>query len=192
MKTIKRFLLAAAALMLFAIPAGATPTISQSQILLHVLGTYFGAGNLYQPQVPIAFQQSYTISNGSGANQADMIFQDQRTLAASATENLDLQTGALLDIFGNAIALSKVKAIVVTALGTNTNNVLVGGAGSNAFTGPFGSTTDVNTVVPGGTLVLVAPTAGGYTVDGTHKLLKIANSSSGTQVIYNIIIFGVE
>lgn len=172
--------------------ARATPTISQSQIILNALGTYYGAGNLYQPQVPIAFQQNYTISNGSGAGQADMIFQDQRTLGASASESLDIQTGALTDIFGNAITLSKVKAIIVTALGTNTNNVLVGGAGSNAFSGPFGSTTDYATIVPGGMLVLVAPTAGGYTVDGTHKLLKVANSAGTTGVTYNIIIFGVE
>ena len=167
-------------------------SISQSQVILNALGTYYGTSLLTQPTVNLAFLENYTIGNGGGANQADMIFQDKRTLAASASESLDLFTGALKDSFGASVTLSAIKALIVTADGGNTNDVQVGGAGSNAVSGLFGSTTDYATIKPGGMLVLVAPTAAGYLVDTTHKLLKVANSAGTTQVIYNIIIFGVE
>ena len=167
-------------------------SISQSQILVNALGTMFGPGNLQTPQLNLAFQENYTITNGSGAGQADVIWQDKRTLAASASESLDVQTGALHDSFGTALTLSKIKAIIIAADGGNTNDVQVGGAGANAITAPFGSATDYVAVQPGGVLVLVNPTAGGYAVDGTHKLLKVANSAGTTGVTYSIIIFGVE
>jgi hypothetical protein len=80
----------------------------------------------------------------------------------------------------------------LAADGGNINNVQVGGAGANAITDPFGTNTDLVNIPPGGMLVLVAPTAAGFNVDTTHKLLKVANSAGTTQVIYNIIIFGVE
>jgi len=167
-------------------------SISQSQILVNALGTMFGAGNLQKPQLDLAFQENYTIANGTGANQADVIWQDKRTLAASASESLDLQTGALADSFGATLTLSKIKAIIIAADAANTNDVQVGGAGANAITAPFGSGTDYVAIQPGGILVLVNPTSGGYLVDGTHKLLKVANSAGTTGVTYSIIIFGVE
>jgi hypothetical protein len=193
----KRFLLfALLAVLIFGFgprPAGATAAaISQTQVLLHFIGTFLGASNLTQPQVPLALQQSITFSNGAGANQGDFIWQDSRTLSASASESLDLQTGALTDNVGTAITLSKLKVLVVVASGANTNDVLVGGAGANAITGPWGSTTDYNTIKPGGMFLIAAPTAAGYTVDGTHKLLKVANSSSGTSVTYQIYVLGYE
>jgi len=139
---------------------------------------------------PLNFTSSTTFSNGTGDDQANQAFSDTRTLTASSTENLDL-AGSLLDAFGNTLTFTKVKALIVTASAANTNDVLVGGAASNAMATFFGDATDVVKVKPGGTLLLMAPESAGYAVTAsTGDLLKIANSSSGTSVTYTIIIIG--
>lgn len=130
-----------------------------------------------------------TFADGVGASQAQKLFCDTRTLTASSTENIDL-AGSLTDAFGATLTFAEIKAIIVSADSGNTNNVVVGGAASNAFP-LFGDATDTISVKPGGFFAIVDPSAGGYTVTaGTGDILKIANSSSGTSVIYTIVIIG--
>lgn len=134
---------------------------------------------------------NYAFTNGTGANQANAIFTDTRTLAASASEDLDL-AGALVDAFGATLTFDKVKALIIKADAANTNDVLVGGAASAQAAAFFGDASDVVKVKPGGTLALIAPDATGYDITATSAdLLKIANSSSGSGVGYTIIIVGV-
>ena len=139
----------------------------------------------------LKYSAAHAFTDGTGADQAQKLFTDQRTLAASANESLDL-AGGLTDAFGATLTLTKVKAILVKAAAGNTNNVVVGGAASNAFTGPFGDASDTVAVKPGGTVMFVAPDANGYAVTaGTGDLLKVANSGAGTGVTYDIVIVGV-
>ena len=135
--------------------------------------------------------QSYTIADGTGANQANAVWSDTRTLSASASEEHDL-AGGLTDIYGTTRTFTIIKAIFVSAAAANTNNVLVGGSASNAFVNWVESATDIVTVHPGGMMMVVAPDATGFAVTAsTGDLLKVANSSSGTGVTYDIIIVGV-
>jgi hypothetical protein len=138
---------------------------------------------------PVQYSKSFSLPNGSGSGQADVIWDDERTLAASATESLDLQ--ALTDAFGGSIVLTALKALLIYASPTNANDVQVGGAASNAFQAFLDDATGYAVVKPGGMLLIVAPAAG-YTVDSTHHLLKVANSGSGTGVTYDIIAIGIE
>jgi len=136
--------------------------------------------------------KTFTFTDGAGLDQADVHWSDERTLAASASEDLDLAGGAvLIDAFGTALALTEVVAIYIEADSTNTNNVLVGGAAANGFTTPFGAATDRIVVRPGGAALLIAPDATAYAVAaGTGDLLRVANSGAGTSVKYRIIIIG--
>jgi hypothetical protein len=135
---------------------------------------------------------SYTFTNGTGANNVNNIFSDQRTLAASATEDLDL-AGSLTDAFGNTITFTKIKALLVVAASGNTNDVVVGGAGANGFDSWVSATGDSVLVKPGGCLLIVAPDATGYAVTaGTGDLLTITNSAGSTSVTYDVVIAGVE
>jgi len=134
---------------------------------------------------------SYGFTDGAGANQAKSVFADERTLAASANESLDL-AGGLTDVFGNSITFTKIKAIIIQAAAANSNDVLVGGAASNGFTSFVGAADDTIKVKPGGMFMIVAPDANGLAVTaGTGDLLKIANSAGGSGVTYKIIIIGV-
>jgi len=134
--------------------------------------------------------KSYSFTDGAGADQADVHWSDERTLSASATEDLDL-AGGLTDAFGAAITFARIKAIYIEADSANTNNVLLGGAAANAFVGPFGAAAHTIAVRPGGAVLLVAPDATGYVVTaGTGDLLRVGNSGAGTSVKYRIVVVG--
>lgn len=138
----------------------------------------------------IAFRMANALTNGSGANQANQAYAGRRTLAASATENLDL-SGGLINAFGTALLFTAIKAIVITAAAGNTNDVLVGGAASNGFVSWVGDPADVVKVKPGGMFVIAAPNAAGFAVTAaTADLLKIANSGAGTGVTYDVVVIG--
>lgn len=166
-------------------------TIEAALLALNIAASITNLNDVGTARHSMPFNPSYSFANGTGANQANAGFADIRTLTASATENLDL-SGALLDAFGNTLLFTKIKAMVVLAASTNTNDVLVGGAASNGFITPFADATDVIKVKPGGLAVLVAPDANGYAVTaGTGDILKVANSAGSTSVTYTIILIGV-
>ncbi|AHE52633.1 hypothetical protein [Sphingomonas sanxanigenens] len=132
----------------------------------------------------------YPLTDGVGANQANNVFSDTRTLAASASESIDL-AGSLANVFGVVLTFTAIKAIYVKAAAGNTNDVVIGGAASNAFVGPFADASDKLAIKPGGCVMLVNPSAAGWTVTpSTGDLLLIANSAAGTPVSYDIVIIG--
>jgi hypothetical protein len=133
---------------------------------------------------------SFNFADGSGANQANKLWSDTRTINASSNEAIDL-AGVLTDAFGAGVSFTKVRALLVKASAANVNDVLVGGAAANQFLSMFGDATDVVKVKPGGCMLLVAPDANGYAAAaGTADQLKIANSGAGTGVTYDILIIG--
>lgn len=134
------------------------------------------------------------LASGTAAGQVDRIYAKTNTLAASANVDLDL-AGGVTDAHGATITFVKVKGLYVEAAAGNTNNVVVGGAASNTWVGPFGDATDKLIVRPGG-VQLIAVGEGdlnAYGVTGTTgDLLRIANSGAGTAVTYSIIIWGTS
>jgi hypothetical protein len=131
-------------------------------------------------------------ASGVLASQADVVWGDTRTLAASATEDLDL-AGVLVGALGATVTFARVKFIMVTADAANTNNVVVGGAATNTWVGPFGAATHTLAVQPGGFYAEAAPGATAWPVTATTAdLLKVANSAGGTAVTYSIILIGAS
>lgn len=166
-------------------------TTFTAKTALTIAAEFESALDIGSVSYPVNYGSTFVLTNGTGANNANQIFTDTRTLTASATEDLDL-SGSLVNAFGTTIAFTKIKALIVTAAAANTNDVLVGGATSNQAASFFGDATDVVKVKPGGMIALVAPDANGYSITAsTADLLKIANSAGGTSVTYTIVIIGV-
>jgi hypothetical protein len=141
-------------------------------------------------------QRSYGASliSGTVAGAADTAWWSSRTLTASSTENIDF-AGALADpSSGVTLTFARIKALIISALATNTNNVVVGG-GTTTFTGLFGATTHTTILRPGATAMWVAgpadATAYPVTASSTD-LLQIANSAAGTSVSYEITVIGTS
>jgi hypothetical protein len=161
---------------------GLRATLTAKIAALQTGSSDFG-GPSFNPNV----EKIIALAEGTGANQADILFTDERTLAASATEDLDL-AGVLTDAFGATIAAAEVVAILVIADVANTNNVVVGDA--TAPVPLFGGTNPTFAVKPGGFFFVAAPNAAGLLTVGAGSTddLKIANSGSGTGVTYQIAI----
>jgi hypothetical protein len=182
-------LAAAAAVCVPALLIAATLT---GQLHTEIIVSYTGSNDLGSPRFTLSQgnQAPIALANGTGSGQANLLFADQRTIAASSSENLDL-AGVLTDPFGNTLTFAAIKVIRICASSANTNNVLVGGAASNTFLGMFDDATDIIRVKPGGCFLWIAPQTGATVTASTGDILKIANSSSGTGVTYDVTILGI-
>ncbi|SDM77326.1 hypothetical protein [Streptomyces wuyuanensis] len=150
------------------------------------------AADLATGAVPLTVRHAVSLASGTGVGKADKVFHDRRTLAASATEDLDL-AGVLLDSFGAAITFARVKGLVVTAAAGNVNNVVIGAAAANPWTALLGATGTL-IVRPGGFVCVGAGAADvGYAVTaGSGDVLRVANSGAGSSVTYDIVIIGAS
>lgn len=164
-----------------------------SSVRLAVAASLRSALDLGTAVAPTSLNMSVNFADGVAAGQANRIFADTRTLAASATEDLDL-AGALADGLGGVAAFARVKALVVHADEDNTNNVLVGRATSNGLSTLFGAA-GAAILRPGAFLAVAVgdEDAIGYAVTaGTGDLLTIANSGAGSSVSYDIVVIGAS
>ena len=150
------------------------------------------SADLTVPAANLSFAQSIHLDNGTGANAADRLWMDTNTLTASANTDIDL-AGSLTDALGASLTFARVKALFLRAATGNANNVVIGGAASNQFVGPFGGATHTFAVKPGGFMGWIAPDATGWPVTaGTGDLLRIANSGAGSSVTYDVVIIGAS
>ncbi len=154
-------------------------------------GTYYGATNVGTPSLALDVSKLWQVTAGTGTGKADKLYAGARTLTASSSESLDL-AGGLTDPLGATLTFVHVKAIMVIADTGNTNNVQVGGAASNTFAGPFADATDIVSIPPGGSAVFTHPGAGWTVTASTGDILKVANSSSGTSVTYQLVLIGTS
>lgn len=165
-------------------------TLNAARLALSIAAEISNPQDLGSGKFALNLAPNWLFTHGTGNGQANELFSDIRTLAASGTENIDL-AGTLIGHFGETLTFTKIKAIVILADTGNTNDVVVGGAASNGFAAPFGDPSDTLKVPAGGGITLVAPKAGWTVTAGTGDLLKIANGSSGTPVTYTIVVIGV-
>jgi len=160
---------------------------------VQALADLVSALDLGSASAPLRKTYQAELGDGTGTGQANRIWHDQRTLAASANEDLDL-AGSLLDALGGAFSLARVKGLIVAAAAGNTNNVIVGAAASNAWAALLGATHTL-TVRPGAVVAAFAGAAdptGWAVTAGTGDLLRIANSGAGTSVTYDIVVVGAS
>ena len=145
------------------------------------------------PVAALAYTKTISLTTGTGLNQADQIFFDQRTIAISGTDDLDLAGGVTHSITGAAFSFARIKGILIYAAIANTNNVIVGGAAATQFATWVGAAAHTVTVRPGGMFMLFAPDATAYAVTAaTADLLRIANSGAVSTVLYDIILIGAS
>lgn len=144
-----------------------------------------GTGNF-----PFLVELVQSFDDGVAANQVNRVWTDTITLAASATQDLDL-AGVLTDAYGAVITFARIKAIAIKALAANTNNVVLGAAAATQFVGFFGAATHTVAIQPGGAFLIVTGSAAGWPVTAAATdFLRVANSGAGTGVTFDIAILG--
>jgi hypothetical protein len=139
---------------------------------------------------PFALAANSSYSDGTGAGQVDVMFTDQRTLAASGTEDLDL-AGSLSDALGATLTMAKLKFVMVKAASGNTNDVVLSRPASNGVP-LFTAAGDSIAIKPGGVFIWAVPGTGVAVTAGTGDLLTFTNSAAGTGVTYDVVLLGTS
>lgn len=145
-------------------------------------------------------EDSLSFLIGSGSGLVDVIYFQQRTLAAGADETLDLADIPVADAESNfnvAFGFQHIKSIKIRIVDnddedeTIAHSMKIGGAASNQWTGWLDPSTATETIHSDG----VPYTKGsdrGQIVDGTHKDLKITNLDGTNQLTYQILVYGIK
>jgi hypothetical protein len=166
-------------------------TLDNVAFSLTVNGTAKNTLDLTYAQAVLAYSKAGSLQTGTGANQADRIFSDQRTIAPSANDDLDLAGTTLQDNLGENLALARIKVIAVSAAAANANVLVMGGAAAAAITTILGGTSPTLNIRPGGLFLLTAPDATGFAITATTAdILRFTNGGAGTSVTYDVVIIG--
>lgn len=141
------------------------------------------------PNWAAAINKTLLLSHGTGANQADIVYLEERTVASATNLDLDL-AGVLTDAFGATITAAELVALTVVneaRNGTpNTTNLTLGG-GTNTVPGFSAALWPLS---PGGFFDVASPGAAGLATitAATGDILRIANSSGATATFQICII----
>jgi hypothetical protein len=163
-----------------------------TELTLKLVATLTGSGDLLTPSAPLELTQRHRLTSGTGLDAADMMWSDRRTLAASATEDLDLAASLSPHVGTGTLTFARIKALVVLASSANTNDVQVTRPASNGVP-VFLAAGDGLPVKPGGSFVWVAPNAAGVAVTAaTGDLITFTNSAGSTSVTYDVVIIGAS
>lgn len=147
---------------------------------------------LVSQAVKISKSYSFSFGDGTGANQADRMFADQRTLADGASETLDC-VGLLSPFFGaTAIAMVKLKLCLIVAATTNTTNLTVSRGASNGVLLFTAVSSGVAALKPGMPFLWADTSAAAVAVTtGTGDLITVTNSA-GAAAIYDVFLLGAS
>lgn len=146
--------------------------------------------DLSSASTPLDYRKKIAFTDGAGLNQALYLFSDQRTLAASTGEDLDL-AGSLVDIYGATLTFASIKLMAFYVPATAGAGISVTAKATNGFATWVGAAGDAIKVLPGGLAVFAAPGATGYVVTGaTGDLLTVTNLDGSAGVTYDVILMG--
>ena len=97
-----------------------------------------------------------------------------------------------VDPLRNTAIFNSIVAVLIRNHASSDGDLIVGGASSNPWTAPFAAsgapTTAKITLKPGGFILLTAPTAAGYALTGTNKMLRLETTSGHTKT--DLVVFG--
>lgn len=157
---------------------------------LSVSGHQTNPLDLGTADAPFALTVPHTLASGVAAGQADRVFSDTRTLAASETENLDL-AAILVDAFGAVLTFATIKAVMIRAAVANTNEVQLTRPAANGVP-VFLAAGDGLALKPGYAFAWFGAGAGVAVTPATGDLLTITNGAGGTPVTYDVVIVGTS
>ena len=160
-----------------------------AQILLSILAHESSSGDISQTLRATPATYSLTLGNGTGANQAQVVWSDSRTIPGGGQDTVPLRT--LADDRGS-VSFTAVKAMYIKntsanpvqlALGDDLQESWASGPGYAVDGGNYGETN----IAAGGCLFFSDPTAGGAAVQQSADTIYINGNAGAT---YEIILIG--
>lgn len=140
-------------------------------------------------------EYEFDFADGTGNNQADKVFHDERTVAASDEDDLDLAGGLSQTIFGSSVTytFAKIKAILIRNMNTTSgDDINLDSSVTNSILTLFSSSATSKIPIPANGVLLMTNPIGGWAVTAsTADILRIANGGSNS-VTYRIVIVGTS
>lgn len=142
--------------------------------------------------------KAFTIADGVGANQAQLLYAGVRTIAAAGTDNVDV-FGSLSDPLGTVFSAAEIKAIFVHLLsvaddatnGTACSSITIGNHATLAFLAGFGAAAHTWTILSGQIFLATNFSAAGWpSVAATSDMLKVLNNDGAVAAAYKLILWG--
>jgi hypothetical protein len=136
------------------------------------------------------------ISGATGDYALNAQYAGQLTITqAAANATIDLQT--VLDAFGDAMALTELRLMVVQVVKNDQNDSLeISGGASNALTSLFAAVSGGKLPAQAGEVLCKSSPIVGYAVDGTHKTVKFTRVSGGApdtdDLVVNVWLAGLR
>ena len=154
-----------------------------AQILLSILAHETASGDISRTLRATPATYSLTLSDGTGANQAQIVLSDGRAVPASDEDSFDMTNFA--DDRG-VVSLTSVKVLYVR----NTGAASLLWIGTEWTNGPMPLNGASLEIKPAGALLMVAPDAQGWlTPGGGDSFIRIDNASNQAGS-YEIILIG--
>jgi hypothetical protein len=159
-----------------------------ANIDLHISAKQTGTADLGTPQILIEFLKSIDFTPGTAAvGQSNILFSDERTLAASTGEDLDL-AGVLADALGSTITAAELVALCVVAADGNTNDLQLTRPAANGV--PLFLAAGDGLPLGPGDIFLFTSRKGIAVTAATGDLIHLLNGGAGSSVTYKVIIVG--
>ncbi len=192
MKRIRIFAVLAAAAAL-AILAGQQGDVSaatlSTQVEVKVAPTLTGTVGLATATASASGLSSFTLANGVGASQGDMVYTQTATITTGATLSLDVK-GAMVDAFGAAFTPAKLRLVYIASRSANTTNVTLFGNAASPLILSVATTT--TTLSPGDIFLVTRRAAAGITCTAaTADIIDVTNAA-GASAIVDIVLIGTS
>jgi hypothetical protein len=159
-----------------------------AQILLSILAHESSSGDISQTLRATPATYSLALADGTGANQAQVVWSESGTISTGSSGEIDLT--ALADDRGT-VTMTSLKTIAFKNVSAQAPINLDQPQSGAWETGPYGAGAVV--IPPGGMALFVSPTAGGWPVAAGPQIIGMVNAAafgSGLVAAYEIILIG--
>ena len=135
-----------------------------------------------------------TLTNGTGANQADTIYAVTTTIAAAGTLTLNLNSAPQTGFFAQNLVFARVKILYIELQNTTAaTTITIGAAALHPFNTWLSGTSPAVVVRNGGFILLYAPDATAYTSgSAVADQLLITNNDGANIATLRIAIVGAS
>jgi len=138
------------------------------------------------PQVdtsPVTVADQLLWLDGTGADQAGVMFHRASTLTAGMGYTIDMAGGGLVDVFGNAFEPARVKALYIKNTSTTAASLTIGGNNAAACGGLR--------MLPGESFMRAAGSVTAWPVaGGSTDTITITNASGSLAAAYRVVVIG--
>lgn len=161
----------------------------QVRIRAGISGEYSSAIDLGSYSKLIVAAADVVLADGTGLGLASEHWGD--TVSAIQSVNTDVDLQSLTKPTGAALSFSGIKALLIKAASTNPGNLTVQPGPTNGWSNFLGGTTPTHAIVPGGLLLIAAPSAAGIAVASNNKVLRIASAATAGTYGFDVMVVGI-